>query len=183
MFDTVINTQTKVSWNLFPGDVQALIEDNNNGEDLVIVDVCSSQEFKDRHLENAININFLARSFKLWIATLDKDETYLVYCKVGGRSKLAQRTMRKLGINKVYNLVGGTLLWEEEGLPFASGGRKHQFVFCPIFISTLVAIKIRKLLKAGCRILGDAMAKVGALGEKVGVQLPLLTKSSSGCCR
>ena len=183
MFDTAIDTQTKISWNLFPGDAQALIEENKNRDDFVIIDVCSSQEFKDRHLENAININFLSRSFKLRLSTLDKDRTYLIYCKVGGRSKLAQKTMRKLGFDKVYNLVGGTLLWEEEGLPLASGGRTHQFVFCPIFISALVAIKTRKLLKAGCRILADVMAKVGTFGEKFGIQLPLLTKSCSYCCR
>ena len=36
---TAINTQTKVSWNLFPDDAQALIEGNKNGDDLVIVDL------------------------------------------------------------------------------------------------------------------------------------------------
>jgi rhodanese-related sulfurtransferase len=183
MFDTAIDTQTKVSWNLFPGDAQALIEENKNRDDFVIVDVCSPQEFKDRHLENAININFISKSFKLRLTTLDKDKTYLVYCKVGGRSKLAQRTMRKLGFKKVYNLVGGTFLWEEEELPFASGGATHQFVFCPVFMSALVIIKIRKMLKVGCRSLADAMAKVGGFGEKTGIQLPILTKPCSGCCR
>ena len=117
MFDTAISTQTKISWNLSPGDAQELIEQTKNGDDLVIIDVCSPQEFKDRHLENAININFLSRSFKLRLSTLDKDRTYLVYCK------------------------------------------------------------------AGCRILADAMAKVGIFGEKFGIQLPLLTKSCSGCSR
>lgn len=183
MYDTAIDTQTKISWNLFPGDAQALIEENKSRDDLVIIDVCSPQEFKDRHLENAININFISKSFKLRLATLDKDKTYLVYCKVGGRSKLAQRTMRKLGFKKIYNLVGGTLLWEEEGLPFASGGVTHQFVFCPVFISALVIIKTRKMLKAGCRSFEDVIAKVETFGERFGIRLPLLTKPCSRCCQ
>lgn len=182
MFDTAIDTQTKVSWNLFPGDAKALIEENKNRDGFVIIDVCSPQEFKDRHIENAININFISKSFKLRLTTLDKNKTYLVYCKVGGRSKLAQRTMRKLGFRKVYNLVGGTLLWKEEGLPFASGGVTHQFVFCPVFMSALVIIKARKMLKAGCRTLADVMAKVGDFGKKFGIRLPILTKPCSGCC-
>ncbi len=151
MFDTAIDTETKISWNLFPGEAQALIVENENRDDFVIIDVCPPQEFKDRHIENAINIDFFSKSFKLRIATLSKEKTYLVYCKVGGRSKLTQRSMRKLGFNKVYNLIGGTLLWEEEDLPFAPGGSPHRFVFCPVYMSARAIIKTRKMLKAICR--------------------------------
>lgn len=183
MFGAALNAQTKSSMNLFPGEAQILIEENTNRNDFVIIDVCSPQEFNDRHLENAININFLSKSFKLRLAHLDKEKTYLVYCKVGGRSKFSQRSMMKLGFKRVYNLTGGTLLWEEEGLPFATGGRTHQFVFCPIFISALVAINTKKLLKASCRSLTDVIAKVGPLGGKFGLRVPILNKAHSNCCR
>ena len=96
MYDTAIDTQTKISWNLFPGDAQALIEENKNRDDFVIIDVCSPQEFKDRHLENAININFISKSFKLRLTTLDKDKTYLVYCKVGAVANLPREPCENL---------------------------------------------------------------------------------------
>jgi hypothetical protein len=78
---------------------------------------------------------------------MDKDRTYVVYCKVGGRSKIAQKLMKQLGFQKVYNVIGGTLLWEEEGLPFASGTEGvNQFSFCPFFISIITFRKIKKIL-------------------------------------
>lgn len=39
MFDTAISTQNKISWNLFPDDAQALIEQNKNGDDLLIISI------------------------------------------------------------------------------------------------------------------------------------------------
>ena len=40
--------------------------------------------------------------------------------------------MRKMGFSKVYNLIGGTLLWEEEGLPLKTNGKKTMASFCPV---------------------------------------------------
>ena len=38
-----------------------------------------------------------------------------VYCKVGGRSASAARTMEDMGFKKIYDLKGGILQWEKEG--------------------------------------------------------------------
>jgi len=55
--------------------------------------------------------------------------------------------MRQFGFQKVYNITGGTLLWEEEGLPFASGtDGVNKFSFCPFFISIVTLKKIKKVL-------------------------------------
>jgi hypothetical protein len=78
---------------------------------------------------------------------MDKSRTYVVYCKLGGRSKIAQKIMQRLGFRTVYNIVGGTLLWEEDGLPFASGTEgANKFSFCPFFISIITFKKIKKVL-------------------------------------
>lgn len=184
MFDTAIDTQTKISWDLFPDDALSLIKAHKNRDDFVIVDLCSPREFKDRHLEKAININFISTSFKLRLTTLEKENTYLVYCKVGGRSKLAQRAMRKLGFKKVYNLVGGTLLWEEEGLPFASGGTSHRFEFCPAFITAFIIIKIRKMLKSGSRSLAHELLGEDPAPEAANPDCPCegAERAETVCC-
>jgi hypothetical protein len=78
---------------------------------------------------------------------MNKSRTYVVYCKIGGRSKIAQKLMQQLGFQTVYNVVGGTLLWEEEGLPFAPGtDGVNKFSFCPFFISFVTFRKIKKVL-------------------------------------
>ena len=92
-------------------------------------------------------MNLLSRFFKARLEVMDKTKTYVVYCKVGGRSKIALKLMQQFGFVAVYNIIGGTLIWEEEGLPFASGTEGvNKFSFCPFFISIAVFKKIKKVL-------------------------------------
>ena len=64
----------------------------------VIIDVRSRQEYREGHLEGAINIpEFEARN-RITKEILNKN---------GGRSRNVCRLMRKIGYNNVYNLYGG----------------------------------------------------------------------------
>jgi rhodanese-related sulfurtransferase len=147
MYASVKNTKVQLSMDIFPTEALELISKNGESDDLVIIDVSTPQEYKDLHLEGAINLNLLSRFFKTRLDVMDKDRIYLVYCKVGGRSKIAQKLMQQLGFQTVYNITGGTLLWEEEGLPFASGTEGvNKFSFCPFFISIVMFKKIKKFL-------------------------------------
>jgi rhodanese-related sulfurtransferase len=139
-------TEIQMSKDLFPAEAWELISTNREN-DLVIIDVSTPQEYRDLHLEGAINVSLLSRFFKARLDVMDKGKTYVVYCKVGGRSKIAQKLMKRLGFQKVYNIIGGTLLWEEEGLPFASGTEGvNKFSFCPFFISIITFKRIKKIL-------------------------------------
>ncbi len=72
--------------------------------------------------------------------------------------------MRKLGFKEVYNIVGGTLLWEEEGLPFASGLEgPSKFALCPVFMSIILVKKVRKLLQSEYRSLFTGGETAGQL--------------------
>ena len=145
MYNLVKQVKVKLSEDIFP--VEAWELNNREDTDVVIIDVSTPQEYKDLHLEGAINVNLLSRFFKSRMDVMDKNKTYVVYCKVGGRSKIAQKLMQQLGFRTVYNIVGGTLLWEEEGLPFASGtDGVNKFSFCPFFISIVTFKKIKKVL-------------------------------------
>lgn len=84
--------------------------DNNYKEDnldkiikegnYIIVDVRSIHEYKDNHIENAINIPHDRIDENI---DLDKDKVILVYCRSGNRSKLAYDELKKLGYD-VYDL-------------------------------------------------------------------------------
>ena len=147
MYALAKKTKVQLSKDIFPTEAWELISKNREGDDLVIIDVSTPQEYKDLHLEGAINMNLISRFFKTRLDAMDKSRTYVVYCKVGGRSKIAQKLMQQLEFRTVYNVVGGTLLWEEEGLPFASGTEGvNKFSFCPFFISIVTFKKIKKIL-------------------------------------
>jgi len=147
MYELAKKTKVQLSKDIFPAEAWDLISNYREGDDLIIIDVSTPQEFKNLHLEGAINVNLLSRFFKARLDVMDKSRTYVVYCKVGGRSKIAQKLMHQLGFRTVYNIIGGTLLWEEEGLPFASGTEGvNKFSFCPFFISIITFKKIKKVL-------------------------------------
>ena len=148
MHDSAKDAQVQVAEDIFPHQAWELIANSRGDNDVIIVDVSTSQEYEDLHLEGAIHVNLFSRFFKSRLDIMDKNKTYLVYCKVGGRSKIAQKLMKHAGFQTVYNLVGGTLLWEEERLPFASGTEgKNKFSFCPFLISILAIKKTKRFLQ------------------------------------
>ena len=94
-----------------------LIQENHSNPDFVILDVRTPQEFSEGHLEDAVNIDFRAEDFREKVNELDKSKTYLVYCRSGARSRSASDVMEELGFEEGYNMLGGIIQWEAEGLP------------------------------------------------------------------
>ena len=100
-----------------PQEAFALIQDNQNNPDFVIIDVRTPAEFAGGHIENVTNINFYSETFRDTLNNLDKNKTYLVYCAVGGRSGSALDIMAELNFKEAYNILGGINQWKAEGLP------------------------------------------------------------------
>ena len=149
MYNSVKQKKVQLSEDIFPVEAWELISNSREDDDVTIIDVSTPREYKDLHLEGAININLISKFFKTRLDVMDKSRTYVVYCKLGGRSKIAQKLMQRLGFRTVYNIVGGTILWKEEGLPFASGSEGvNKFSFCPFFISIITFKKIKKALRS-----------------------------------
>lgn len=96
-------------------EAHKLIEKNRENSDFVIIDIRTPQEFSDGHIENAINIDFYSRDFRQKLSELDKNKTYLVYCRTGVRSKLAMPVFINLGFKEVYEMDGGIVAWIEAG--------------------------------------------------------------------
>ena len=85
--------------------------------DVVMLDVRTPGEFEQGYIKGARNIDFNNQAnFAKEIADLDKNKTYLVYCRSGNRSGQAQKMMQELGISTV-NLSGGIGAWQSAGLP------------------------------------------------------------------
>ena len=74
-------------------------------EGAILVDVRSPQEYREGHLEGAILIPEYELISKHSKTFKSKDETIIVYCSNGLRSKKGQRKLEKLGYTNVYNLV------------------------------------------------------------------------------
>lgn len=80
-----------------------MINDNNT----VIIDVRTVGECREGMIPNAINIDIMSGQFATKVKELEKDKTYLVYCRSGNRSASACGAMESQGFTNCYNLVGG----------------------------------------------------------------------------
>jgi rhodanese-related sulfurtransferase len=74
------------------------------------------EEFKEGHINKAVNKNVFDKDFDTYCTKLDKGKTYFVYCLAGKRSHNAAEAMRKKGLT-VFELQGGIESWNEAKLP------------------------------------------------------------------
>ncbi len=82
----------------------------------VLLDVRTPDEYKAGHLPDATNVDFFNPQFKEELKKLDKENTYFVYCRSGKRSAKSAAIMEELGFKLVYDLKGGFLKWQSEGM-------------------------------------------------------------------
>ena len=115
-----------------PQEAKELLD---NDPDAVYLDVRSVQEFTQGHAAGAINIPLMEinpatgqmepnEQFPQVVSkALATDKTYVVGCKMGGRSQRACEILHQLGFEKLYNIDGGfggndrQTGWKDLGLP------------------------------------------------------------------
>lgn len=98
-----------------PDQASALIEENRENPNFVIVDVRGPDEFAAGHIPGAVNIN--SANFEEHIGSLDPEAVYLICCQKGGRSAGVREMMREAGFSEVYEIEGGMSAWTVAGLP------------------------------------------------------------------
>lgn len=94
-----------------------LIEKNRDNPEFIILDVRTSNEYNSGHIENALNIDYKSSDFKDEVGKLDRDKTYLTYCRSGRRSTAASEIMTEIGFENIYMIEGGIVAWDKANLP------------------------------------------------------------------
>lgn len=84
--------------------IKKLLNENTNA---VLLDVRSKQEYKEFHLDGAINIPIYDLKENIENIIPNKTTLIAVYCQSGARSKKASQILVDKGYDKIYNLVGG----------------------------------------------------------------------------
>ena len=79
-----------------------------------VLDVRTKAEFDEGRLPNATLMDVQKDNFKENIKGLDKEKTYLIYCRSGKRSDKALRLMYQAGFTNVNHLKGGYSGWKGE---------------------------------------------------------------------
>jgi rhodanese-related sulfurtransferase len=92
-------------------DVKSFAEKIMKDKEVIILDVRTPAEFAEGAIKGAININVNASNFKEKVSTLDKEKSYLIYCRSGMRSVKACNIMSENGYRQLFNLLGGYQAW------------------------------------------------------------------------
>ena len=94
------------------GMAHNLILQQENNTTFQIIDVRTPEEYRNGHIKNAINIDFM--NDKSSLDSLNKNKTYLIYCYSGRRSALAANYLKEKDSHSC-------LIWLEE----SKTGKRH----------------------------------------------------------
>ncbi len=83
--------------------------DQQSIDDFTLLDVRQPSEYEQEHIPGAKLIPIPDLGDRL--DELDPDKTIVVYCAVGGRSRVAAQMLAGKGFNSVVNLAGGIKSW------------------------------------------------------------------------
>lgn len=93
--------------NLQNGDITIEELKNKVLQGAILLDVRSNQEYREGHLQGAINIPDFEIANRVQREIPKKNQLIVVYCQYGGRSKDVSMMMKRMGYTNVYNLNGG----------------------------------------------------------------------------
>ncbi len=90
-------------------------------DDVVFVDVREASELQTGKLPGAVHVprgvlEFIADSSSpMHNEALSSGKHLVIYCASGGRSALAGKTLKDMGVDRVTNMLGGIKAWREAG--------------------------------------------------------------------
>ncbi len=110
----IIHSFIKASNDISPQQVVQLMSHENGS---IIVDVREDKEFSSEHIKDSIHIPMGALASRISELDKYKNKNVILGCRSGSRSGRACSILKKHGFEKVHNLRGGVLAWENENLP------------------------------------------------------------------
>lgn len=111
----VINANRKQNFkSVSVADFAELIKDTANVQ---LLDVRTSDEFNEGHIDGALQIDFYSALFMdLATMKLSKEKPVAIYCRSGRRSASAANKLAEQGYD-VINLDGGIMAWKQSKKP------------------------------------------------------------------
>jgi rhodanese-related sulfurtransferase len=89
-------------------------------DELLVVDVRPFAEYKTGHVDGAVNMPHTELEKHLDRLGVAPNGVVL-YCTMGKRTRLAERTLLEHGIPNLFHLEGGLGVWRQGGYPISTG--------------------------------------------------------------
>ena len=97
---------------LSPDDLYA---QRRSGSAPQVLDVRTPEEFRLGHIPGAVNIPHTDLASR--IDEVETEHGVVLYCMVGPRARLGEKTLLDAGLPKVHHLDGGLAGWKAAGYP------------------------------------------------------------------
>jgi rhodanese-related sulfurtransferase len=97
-----LHSQSPVEVN--SSEVSDMIKKDKN---LVILDVRTAEEYAEGHIQGAINMDMHQPGMLDNINKLQKNATYIVYCRTKNRSGIVVNNMLQNGFKNMYQMMDG----------------------------------------------------------------------------
>jgi rhodanese-related sulfurtransferase len=94
-----------------------MLAQQGDSTDVVLMDIRTPGEYRSGHIRGSVLVDYYDRDFVDRLKTLDREKTYLVYCRSGNRSAKSLAIFRRLGFRQVYHLKTGIRGWDRERFP------------------------------------------------------------------
>ncbi|MGF1615658.1 MAG: rhodanese-like domain-containing protein [Gammaproteobacteria bacterium] len=88
-----------------------------NHEEAIVLDVRGEAEFSEGHILNSMHIPMKYLSEQMRKLEKHRSRPIITACRTGQQSAGACAMLRKHGFERVYNLSGGILGWQNASLP------------------------------------------------------------------
>ncbi len=95
-----------------------LYEKLKEKKDMFLLDVRDKEEYAAGHIPGAVNI--YVGELEKRLDEVPSDRPVVSICSVGNRGGLGASILKRHGYPEVYNLLGGTIAWRENGYPTES---------------------------------------------------------------
>ncbi|WP_319523689.1 rhodanese-like domain-containing protein [Breoghania sp.] len=109
--------QASSGQSISPSEFKKLLDARSDDSDTVLLDIRTPREFKSGHIRGAQLLDYYSSDFVERLKRLDREKTYLVYCRSGNRSGKSLKIFKQLGFRQVYHLDTGILGWLKEKYP------------------------------------------------------------------
>ncbi len=109
------------SYDSFSGISPDSLRKSLEKEEIIVIDIRTYEEYVERRIDDVMLIDFYDTNFVSKINSLDKNLTYVLYCRTGNRTNQTLDLMKSLGFKNVYHLSGGIENWQKMGFDIISG--------------------------------------------------------------
>ncbi|MCW8932363.1 MAG: rhodanese-like domain-containing protein [Gammaproteobacteria bacterium] len=114
----IINSFLKSTFDISPQQAVLLM---SHEKDSVVLDVREDSEYQSGHIKDSIHIPMSALKSRMSELDKYKEKNIILGCRSGSRSGRACNMLKRSGFEKVHNLRGGLLAWENDNLPMNKG--------------------------------------------------------------